>query len=389
MKKSDKINNRYLQTEMQEVGMTKSVKIFLVVMISVVILGGFGYTSGTENQPMDEAKEKLEAISETEKETVEALFILSSEIELLNTEMAKLQLDIEQLNLDSLHKSEMIEIENENFKNIQKSLIKILKHQQRSGVGSYLQMILGSENISDFLNRLNLIRDLSKNTVRLMEEIDVSKNILEREKMELEVLISEMENAQKTLEETLSSKQKAADALEAYLDSLEADKAYYQEYLTSIEDVWKSLKPMFSETVKAFNTIIEKGDLPEDTIEVRLSLLSAIGTIHQDKFNTILSSRQDLPELKFIFKENRVDLEFPSYKLELKGQFVLIDPQTVEFLVLSGSFYSLPLSESAIKDLFSEGDLSFRLQSILGKNTIRSITMKDKTLELSITIKLF
>lgn len=369
--------------------MAKCAKGFMILLLTVMILGGFGFTTVTDNQPMDEAKEKLEAISDTEQEIVEALFILSSEIELLNTEMAKLKLDIEQLNRDSIHKSEMIEIENENFKKIQDSLMQILKHQQRSGIGSYLNMILGSENISDFLNRLNLIRDLSKNTVRLMDEIDVSKRILEREKMELEALIINMENSQKALEEKLSSKKQAADALEEYLDSLEADKAYYEEYLNSIENVWKSLKPMFSETVKAFNTIIEKGDLPEDTIDVRLSLLSAVGTIHQDKFNRILSSRQDLPELKFIFKENSVDLEFPSYNLSLQGQFDLIDPQTVEFLVHSGSFYGLPLSESAIKDLFIEGDLSFKLQSILGKNTIRNITMKDKVLELSITIKLF
>ena len=369
--------------------MVKYTKRIMILLISLLILVGFGFTAENDNQPMDEAKEKLEAISETEQETVEALFILSSEIELLNTEMAKLQMDIEQLNEESIQKSKMIETENENYIAIQGSLKQILKHQQRAGVGSYLHMILGSENISDFLGRMNLIRDLSKNTIRLMDEIDVSKRILEREKLELETLIAEMENSQTALEETLSSKEEAAKALEEYLDSLEADKAYYEDYLVSIENVWNSLKPMFSETVKAFNTIIERGDLPEDTIDVRISLLSAVGTIQQDKFNDILSSRNDLPELKFIFKEGAVDLEFPSYNLELQGQFVLIDPQTVEFSVQSGTFYDLPLSESAITDLFSEGDLSFKLESILGKNTIKNITMKDKALVLSITIKLF
>lgn len=369
--------------------MVNRTKCIMILLIFILILGGFGSFAENDNQSMDEAKEKLEAIDETEQETVEALFILSSEIELLNTEMAKLQLNIEKLKEDSTHKSELIENENENYKTIQSSLMQLLKQQQKSGVGSYLHLILGSENIGDFLNRMNLIRDLSKNTVRLMDEIDVSKRILEREKQELETVIADLEDNQKALEETLSSKEEAAKALEDYLESLEADKAYYEDYLTSIEDVWNSLKPMFSETVKAFNTIIEKGDLPEDTIDVRFSLLSAVGTIHQEKFNKILSSRKDLPELKFIFKEDSVDLEFPSYNLELQGKFELIDPQTVEFSVQSGTFYDLPLSESAITDLFSEGDLNFKLESILGKNTIKNITVKDKLLVLSITIRLF
>lgn len=361
----------------------------MILMIITLILSGFGFNSENNNQPMDEAKEKLEAISETEQETVEELFVLYSEIELLNTDLNKLQLNIEQLNEQRFQKSKRIEDEIENYKTIQSSLLQILKHQQRSGVGSYLHMILGSEDISDFLSRLNLIRDLSKNTVRLMDEIDESMRILEREKLELETLIFDMEKNQKTLEETLISKEEVAKVLEEYLDSLEADKAYYEEYLTSIEDVWNSLKPMFSETVGAFNSIIENGDLPEDTIDVKFSLLSAVGTIHQEKFNEILSSRQDLPELKFIFKDDAVNLEFPSYNLELQGQFVLIDPKTVEFSVQTGTFYELPLSESAITDLFSEGDLIFKLESILGKNTIKKITMKERVLVLSITIKLF
>lgn len=368
--------------------MAKSTRGIIILIIAFMFIGGIGY-SETDNQTMDEAKEKLEAIDATERETVEALFVLSSEIELLNTEVIKLQSDIDQLNEESRIKTQLIELENSNYNSTQDSLILILKHQQRSGVGSYLQMILDSENISDFLNRMNLIRDLSKNTVRLMDQIEMSKKILEHEKQELEALITELETSQIALEENLSSKQQAAATLEAYLDSLEADKSYYEEYLTTIEDVWRSLKPMFSETVRAFNEIIERGGLPEDTINVRFSMLSAVGTIQQDKFNQILSSEQNLPELKFIFKEDQVDLEFPSYNLLLSGRFVLTDPQTVEYLVETGTFYDLPLSESAIKDLFSEGDLSFKLESLLGKNTIRDITMKNKSLELSITIKLF
>jgi hypothetical protein len=222
-----------------------------------------------------------------------------------------------------------------------------------------------------------------------MKETDFAKSSLERERANLNEMLVELENQEALLVKKAEDKNMARLELEAYLDSLESEKEHYEAYLDSIEKIWNDLKPLFSLTIKSFTQIIEKGDMPEDTVEVVLSLFNTRGIIREVKFNQILSQRSDLPELKFDFKSDGVVLKFPSHEVELNGTFELVDNQTIKYVVKGGQFYKLPMSQSALADLFSEGDLVFNLKSILGKNTIRRIDYYEDRLELQVTISLF
>ena len=73
----------------------------------------------------------------------------------------------------------------------------------------------------------------------------------------------------------------------------------------------------------------------------------------------------------------------------LHGNFELLDNQTIQYVVTGGEFFELPMSESAIKDLFSEGDLIFSLKSILGKSTIKKIEVFEDRIELQVSVGLF
>lgn len=359
---------------------------YVLLMGSILlILGGISFT-----QPNDaEAQNKLTQITKEEQAIIESLFVLSSEIEMLNTEISKLGEDIQKIESDISEKQLAIEAQESAYEALKQNLGEVLRIQQRAGIASNIEIVLGAKNLKDLVNRINLLRDLSKNVDNLMNETESVRLQLVREREKLDDLLDEMENQEALLAQTAIDKNKAKLELESYLEGLASEKAHYQAYLDSIESLWASLKPLFAETIQSFTEIIEKGDLPEDTVEVNVSLFNTRGTIREVKFNALLDERDDLPELTFDFKDDGVSLSFPSYEIELDGYFELLDSQTIQYVVTGGAFYNLPMSQSALKDLFSAGDLVFNLKSILGKNTIKKITNFEDRLELQITISLF
>jgi len=366
----------------------RTFKISRLFLLIVILFQMNGLVSTA--QPNDsEAEAKLLEITEEEKGIIEKLFLLSSEIEFLNTKLTKLGEDIASIETRISNKEKEIEVSEKRFEGLKNNLSEVLKIQQRSGIASNIEIILNAKNLKDLVNRINLLRDLSKNVDQLMNDTMSVSRQLEKEKESLKTLLTDMENQETLLAETAKNKTQAKLDLENYLSSLASEKAHYQDYLKSIETLWESLKPLFADTIANFTKIIESGDLPEDTVEVNVSLFNTRGTIQEDKFNAILEEREDLPQMKFEFKEEGISLSFPSHQVVLEGTFELVDNQTIQYVVKGGAFFDLPMSPSAIDDLFSEGDLVFNLKSILGKNTIKKIENFDGRIELQIAISLF
>lgn len=367
-------------------------KRYMSILIMLMLIFTYANITIAETAPSPsdaEAEDKLTQISEEEKEIIEKLFVLSSEIEFLNTQIESLNVSMDDVKLKIEGKMSLIQVEEKRFQNLRDTLGEVLRYQQRSGAASGIEIILKSKNLNDFIDRVNLLRDLSKNIDNLMNETEASKARLLREKDELSALLVSLEEQEKQLKQNVADKTVAKTNLETYLESLASEKSHYESYLASIDTLWNSLKPLFTETLETFSEIIETGDMPGDTVEVNLSLFNTRGTLKESKFNDILSVRDDLPEMTFDFKEGAVDLEFPSHKVLLHGNFELLDNQTIQYVVTGGEFFELPMSESAIKDLFSEGDLIFSLKSILGKSTIKKIEVFEDRIELQVSVGLF
>lgn len=358
--------------------------IFILLAVSVLGLA-FAETPSVPG----EAADKLESIELSERETTEKLFALYSEAEYMKSEIGSMEAAIADIQLDIVAKEKEIDDLVDQFETTKDTLKSVLKTRQRMGMGSFFQMVLESRDLNDLLDRLNLIRDLARNSDILLDNIQVQESAISQEKETLQTLKSGLEIKKYDLEEKLSVLRTSIAELEAFLESLSTEKATYEAYLRSIDEVWKSLKPMFSKTVADLNAIIERAEFPEDTIEVSLSLFSAKGYLNEEKFNQVLASKKILPVMSFEFNKEEAVLTLPEYQLELTGFFILTDPQTVSFNVDSGIFYGLPMSDNAIKDLFIDGSFVFNLKTLLGKNEIKEIIHDNDRLILSIGIKLF
>ncbi len=370
----------------------RKVAVFLLILLVFPALAravdndaGPGYIYEAEK----DARDKLLEIGEKEQAVIEDIFALNSEISLVDKQISEIELQIENHEKAIDEKELSIVDKTRESDSLKQALARIFKARQRTGAYSAIGLLLRSESLGDFLQRLNLLRDLSKNSRALIIKINMTIDDLSRQKLELKDIKTNLESQKETLGQALDEKTAAVAKLEDYMNSLRAEKEYYEEYLETIETAWAELKVLFSKTAKAFRDIIESGDMPDDTIELSLSLFSAKGRIYQEKFNSLLLEREDLPELSFEFKDGQAFLHFPEYEVVLEGRFELVDKSTIRYNALSGVFYNLPMSEEALSDLINADDLVFNLDAILDENSIRKIDHYEGYMELIININLF
>lgn len=339
--------------------------------------------------PFSETKEKMSNISDEEKKVLQDLFLLIQEIEEAERMEEEIIKEIDVISKAIKVMEKMIDLEESTYDKNLSTLKEVLRSYQRSGPGTFIQIILDSENLTMLIRRLNALRDLTRNTGKLLELLSESKDKLAFEKMNLNEKLMVMEGKQEELRLSIDKKIELRNNMEEYLDSLQEEREYFQEQLASIQNAWDELKILLSETTKVFSNIIQSENLPEDAIKVTFSLFSIRGTISEDIFNGIISENSLLPKMEITFETDKMTIEMPDQNLILIGQLVIIDGNILMFDVGEGSFLGMPLEPASIEDLFKEGYIVLDLKPLLEGAAITSIKIQDGYLELRIIPKLF
>ena len=167
---------------------------FLSITLSIILILGFfsSAMSAQKGEAIEEIREKLDNVSQEEIEILESLFIQAQEMEELKREKLRLTDDIDVLGKEVKNLEELIHKETVDYENKLGLLGKILKSYQRMGPSTYIQIILDSDSIADFLRRINILRDLTKNTGDLLEAIEKSREKLSMEKSNLDERLNNM-----------------------------------------------------------------------------------------------------------------------------------------------------------------------------------------------------
>ncbi|MFZ5352403.1 MAG: coiled-coil domain-containing protein [Bacillota bacterium] len=335
-------------------------------------------------EPPSEIHEKLLKLSEEEKKVLQDLFVLSQEIEEMEKTEKRLKEEINTLGIEISYLEAEIAKDEKSYDKNRDSLKRLLQSYQRMGPGSYLEIILSSDSLGTLLNRINLLRDVTHNTERLLSDLEESKNMLLAEKSTQTEKLKLLEENKEKADEALRNGLRLKAELEKYLISLAEERDFYQQYLNDIQQQLSELKPFFSDMVKGFSRIVDEGGFPEDAIQVTISFFSLKGTIDQESFNEIMSTQADLPEMHFAFLDEKIEVSFPEKSLVLSGSFIIEEGNVIKFEAQHGSFYDMPLEPWFINELFKDQDLSIDLGPILGNLTIKTVNMKEGYLELFI-----
>ena len=367
---------------------TANIKMFLIFCLAFILIISLPLSIVVgQGGPFSEIKEKMAGISESEHENLQNLFVLSQQITEIGKEEERVTQDIKTKKTEIEDLKVTIASEEMAYTKKMEDLKQVFKSYQRMGPGTYLEIILNSDNLAMLLRRVNTLRDLTRNTQKLMELLEESKAKQLIEKENLAQKIASLEDNQKLLQESLTKKKQLIQDQEKYLTSLKEKRESYQENLTNLQLNWDELKTSVPVIIKELSRIIDEGYIPPEKLNISFNFMSIRGTIDEKTLNDLISEYPLLPKIVLKFYPNNVQISIPEENLVLSGNFVIQEAQALKFQVKEGSFYGMPLDAGAIEDLFLKGDLVFKLKLPMSSNySLNSIKTRDGSLELTITL---
>jgi peptidoglycan hydrolase CwlO-like protein len=359
--------------------------IFLAVVLSVY---SWSYATVYEDVAT-EAENQILQIDEEEAIILTDLYRMEQEIMKLEADEVTISSDIK-IYYNEIQTLEKRILEEENAFNENRDILKqILKTYQKRGVGTFVEILLDSDHLTDFLRRLNMLRDLTQDTGALLNHLEEVQQRLAIEKETLAEQLLNLEEDQKRLQKVVEEIKLTKTEKETYLTDLLDRRAFFENILNEISTAWKVLKPMFVQASEGFSRLAESGSLPEDAMKLRLSITGFDAIISEKVFNDAILKNPDIPELEFEFEEGYIRLSVPSKRLSVDGNFQVIEGTELVFIPVKGTFYDMPLDTKSMDELFEDGGLRLNLEPIIGNNKIKTAKSKENDLILSVQINLF
>ena len=340
-------------------------------------------------KPFLQLEEELSLLSLQEDETFRELFSLSLALEHLEREQVELVWLMGKVRDEIRDLDQRIDGEEASRENTLQGLEQVLRSYQRIGAASFLEIILDSTSPRDFLRRINVLKDLARNTEQLLRAIGESKKRLLAEKEKQNDKLAELADKQRQMDQSRTQMILLRGKMKERLASLEKEREHYQEQLAQMQRVWQELKPFFAETIARLSKIIAQGGLPLDAVKTRISLRGIHGSLDEDKFNEIIAGPLGLPDVVFRFSPGQASLVLPENSLSLEGEFVIKERTAIMFQVHKGSFYGFPLDEDTIKELLLDNELVIDFKPLIGNNVLRSIEIGEGQVEMLIAPVIF
>ena len=329
-------------------------------------------------------RQSLEDISMEEKAVLEELFFLSQEIDEMNRRAEELAEESEYLTQEISIMEANILKRQENY-DIQLDILeKVLVSYQKNGMTSYLETLLSANNFTDFIKRLNVIQELSRNTGNMLNSMEEEKNELITER---ETLISKkalLDSKRMELNSAIEQKQKLKQEQEDFLNSLSEKKEYYRDQLNKLDESWSEVKALFSNVSAEFSRVFNESDLSIDDFNLELEFLSVKGSITQDRMNDIIEKDNKLPKMIFNISPGIIQLEIPEMHLLLSGNIAIENTSVLRVEVTDGTFYGMKLEKPSIDELFRDGHFLIDFRQLIGNITLRSVELKDGFIEFKV-----
>lgn len=361
----------------------------LVAFVVILVFFTNVYSSQLDEASIEEIDRSIVDLNVEELKILDELYIIQQDINDLENQGRRIVLEIESVLLLIEDIEENIEEKTYSYNNNLEIMESVLKSYQKNGAYNYLQLILSSNDLPTLLRRINSIRDISRNTSKLLDTLNLEKEELMIEKSNLDDNLVILDNTRKELEKTISNKMESKATLEIRLNELMDEKDKYLGYLEELNNRWKVSKPVFEDVITTLVAIVETGDLPEELIETRITLTGVFGRISDNSLNIALKEKNLSSPLQVKFKKDEMTLTLDELKLIINGDLEQIDDQSLRFNMTSGQYMGLKLEKSSLEELFEFGFLELKFSSILGRNKIRSVRINDGYLELNIIPVLF
>lgn len=229
--------------------MKKTLSMILGVLITIVllmnhveVLAKSAEQEELENEKskvdsqIKEAQEKQEQLEAEKSETMKTVESLITQISSVQAEVDQLESRISELQTEISSRERDIEQKEEEYNEQEKLLDARIVALYKSGDTSYLDVLLTSSSITDFLAKYYMAEELINYDKELMQSIKQQKSDIETEKAQLEADKKELDTSLAQTEQKKTSLKSLKNEKEDYVDQLTAEEKEVQEEIEELEE---------------------------------------------------------------------------------------------------------------------------------------------------------
>ncbi len=186
---------------------------------------------------IDEAQEKQREVENQKSETMKQVESISSQIDSYESQISDLDNQIAQSNEKIKEQEKKLAQAEEDYKNQEELIKQRMVAIYVSGDTSYLDVLLSSKNLSDFISSYYLVSEVTQMDADLLEKIQKQKEEIETAKKEIE-----------TNKEQLTTAKSSKESVSAELKTAKSEK---DKYVAQLSDQEKELEQEIQELKQA------------------------------------------------------------------------------------------------------------------------------------------
>lgn len=206
------------------------------------------------NDKIEEQEKKLEEITTEKSEALTAVENLNTQISSYESEIEELAEQISSLETQIQEAEQKIKEDEEKYQKDQEALNERLVTIYENGEISYLDVLLSSSSLTDFISSYYIVSELTTYDTEMLEKLEAEKQQIENEKVEMEANQEKVKTAKKTQEAKQSALKVAKSEKEQHVSELSEEEQKTQEVIEELEQTNKDI----DKQIEAAQAAIEK-----------------------------------------------------------------------------------------------------------------------------------
>ena len=219
---------------------------YISIIILILLITSYGAVYAASKQELYNEKNSIdEQIRETSSEiagvkskmtkTLTQINNLTTQISSYKNEIGELESQLEMLNTQIAEDEKKIQEQQEKYDEQQKLLNKRLVAIYESGTTSFLDILLGSQGLADFISKYYLVSQMAEYDKELLKGIEDIRNVIQLEKDALEESKLTVETAKQQIQTKTNSLNASKKDKEVLVGTLTNEEKELQEQLEAFE----------------------------------------------------------------------------------------------------------------------------------------------------------
>lgn len=212
------------------------------------------------NSQIDEAEEKQKQIESEKSKTMQQVESISSQIDNYESQIDDLNSQIDEANTKIKEAQEKLTKNEEEYKKKQETLKQRLVVIYESGETSYLDVLLNSSSLTDFISNYYLVSELTEMDTQLMEGLEKQKQEIEASKQEIETSKAQLTNAKSSKESVSAELKTAKSEKDKYVAQLSDEEAQLQKEIDELKNHESSISSKIKKMQQEYDEQIKKNN---------------------------------------------------------------------------------------------------------------------------------